>query len=150
MYSTPKKSFVFILLLILSSCSIFTVKKKMISIDGTYCAEIELFNPRTKDKKQFIQNVEVFENQITAINWEEYVWLPNDHFQPSTLDKNGEADLQTDLGYTYHIKITGPICHTVDRNVARFIEIHEMEEFCPKCEELHKRGYTYQNCEPIL
>ncbi len=73
--------------------------------DGTYCAEVEYYNPNTGTQSSYTLTVEVTDNEITQINFPQG-WLDNDNFT-AELDENGDASFTSDAGYDYDVHIIG-------------------------------------------
>lgn len=82
--------------------------------DGTYCAEVEYYNPNTGTRNTYTLNVDVENNELTVINWPNCGWLDDSHFYPEELDTDGSCSFTSDKGYEYTIKITGPECNYTD------------------------------------
>lgn len=82
--------------------------------DGTYCATINYDNPNTGTSSTYTLNVEVVNNQLTQINWNNGGWLDDSHFTPPELNENGYCMFRSDMGYEYHVHITGSECSTTD------------------------------------
>ena len=82
--------------------------------DGTYCASINYDNPNTGTSSTYTLNVEVVNNQLTQINWNNGGWLDNSHFNPPELSEDGYCMFRSDRGYEYHVHITGSECSTTD------------------------------------
>ena len=73
--------------------------------DGTYCAEVEYYNPNTGTRSSYTLTVEVEDNELTQINFPQG-WLDNDNFS-AELDEDGNASFTSDKGYDYEIHIIG-------------------------------------------
>ena len=54
--------------------------------DGTYCAEVEYYNPNTGTNNTYTLEVEVYNNEVTQINWGNGGWMDEDHFYAEELD----------------------------------------------------------------
>lgn len=74
--------------------------------DGTYCADVEYYNPNTGTRNTYELSVEVEDGEVTVINWPNGGWLDDSHFTPEELDENGEASFVSDKGYYYDVTIT--------------------------------------------
>lgn len=83
--------------------------------DGTYCAEIEYYNPKTGTRSTYKLNVEVEDNEVTVIYWGNGGWLDSDHFYPEELDSDGYCSFTTDRGYEYEVRILGEECDFTDQ-----------------------------------
>ena len=82
--------------------------------DGTYCAEVDYYNPNTGTNNTYTLEVEVQYNEVVKILFGNGGWLDSDHMTPQTLDENGECVITTDRNYEYAIKITGKYCDYPD------------------------------------
>ena len=74
--------------------------------DGTYCAQVEYYNPNSGSSSTYTLSVEVEDNEITMIHWSNGGWLDNSHFTPEELDEDGTASFTSDRGYQYTVTIT--------------------------------------------
>lgn len=102
--------------------------------DGTYCAEVEYYNPNTGTRNTYTLNVEVENNELTIIHWPNGGWLDEDHFYPEELDSTGFCSFTSDKNYEYEIQITGSECSfTDDSRIRKDINYDEQESTCPKC-----------------
>jgi hypothetical protein len=82
--------------------------------DGTYCADVNYYNPNTSTDKTYTLEVEVSNNEVVQINWGNGGWLDEDHFSAPTLDENGSCSFTSDRGYDYTVEITGRNCSNLD------------------------------------
>ena len=82
--------------------------------DGTYCADVEYYNPNTGTRSEYTLEVEVENNEVTKIYWNNGGWLDEDHFSAEELDADGECSFTSDRGYEYTVKITGQNCSNLD------------------------------------
>lgn len=85
---------------------------------GTYCANVEYFNPRTGTNSNYTLNVEVEDNQVTRIYFGHGGWLDSDHMTPQELDGDGTCTITSDKGYQYEIEIKGDECSFTDKIAA--------------------------------
>ncbi|MBM3161649.1 MAG: hypothetical protein FJZ66_09980, partial [Bacteroidetes bacterium] len=69
--------------------------------DGTYCAEVDYYNPNTGKSSEYTLEVDVESNEVTTIYWGNGGWLDEDHFTPELLDEQGECSFSSDRGYEY-------------------------------------------------
>ena len=74
-------------------------------LDGTYCAEIEYYNPNTGTSSNYTLTVDVYNNELEQINWPNGGYL--DDFYSVEFDKYGYTDFTSDKGYDYTVQITG-------------------------------------------
>lgn len=82
--------------------------------DGTYCAYVTYSNPNTGTENTYTLEVEVYNNEVTQINWNNGGWLDEDHFSSEQLDAVGTCSFTSDKGYDYTIEITGKNCGNLD------------------------------------
>ncbi len=75
--------------------------------DGTYCADVEYYNPNSGTNSDYTLKVEVENNEVIQINWPNEGWMDNDHFSGAELDEDGYTSFTSDKGYDYEIQITG-------------------------------------------
>lgn len=85
--------------------------------DGTYCADIDYYNPETGTRSTYTLNVEVESNEVTVIQWSNGGWLDSTHFSPEELDGSGSCSFTTYDGNQYDIQITGSECSYTDNVV---------------------------------
>lgn len=98
--------------------------------DGTYCADIDYYNPDTSKRSTYTLNVEVENNNVTVIQWTNGGWLDSSHFSPEELDSDGSCSFSTYDGKQYDIQITGPECSYTDNAK---VSDYEEEVKCSKC-----------------
>lgn len=102
--------------------------------DGTYCAEIDYYNPDTGTRSTYTLNVEVENNELTVIHWPNGGWLDDSHFSPEELDSSGSCSFTSDKGYQYDIQITGSECnYTDDTQIINDAQDEQAAVNCPKC-----------------
>jgi len=82
--------------------------------DGTYCADIDYYNPDTGTRSTYTLNVEVESHEVTVIQWSNGGWLDSTHFNPEELDSSGYCSFTTFDGNQYNIQITGSECTSTD------------------------------------
>ena len=73
--------------------------------DGVYMAKVTYFNPRTGTRNTYALPVTVDGGTVTQINFPNGGWLDEHHSTPADLDENGEAELITERGYHYSVRI---------------------------------------------
>jgi hypothetical protein len=78
--------------------------------DGTYCADVTYYNPNTGTENTYTLEVEVYNNEVTQINWGNGGWMDEDHFYAEELDIEGICTFTSDKGYEYTVQITGQDC----------------------------------------
>ena len=72
---------------------------------GDYCAEVTYYNPRTGTTNEYTLKVEVDDNEVQKIYFNNGGWLDDTHITPQELDDDGECTLTSDKGIEYSIKI---------------------------------------------
>lgn len=102
--------------------------------DGTYCAEVEYYNPNTGTNNTYTLEVEVESNEVTTIYWGNGGWMDEDHFYPEELDSDGTCSFTSDKGYDYTVTIIGQDCGSTDESSFES-DVQEDEESvtCPNC-----------------
>jgi hypothetical protein len=102
--------------------------------DGTYCAEVEYYNPNTGTNSTYTLEVEVEYNEVTKIYFGNGGWMDDDHFSPEELDSDGSCSFTSDMGYEYTITIIGRDCGSTDASTFEDDRTSEQEEYtCPRC-----------------
>ncbi|MFZ9587210.1 MAG: hypothetical protein ACO29U_06380 [Crocinitomicaceae bacterium] len=102
--------------------------------DGTYCADVTYHNPNTGTEHTYTLEVEVYNNEVTQINWSNGGWLDEDHFSAEQLDSNGSCSFTSDKGYEYTIQITGRNCDFTDESsIENDVQEDEQSLTCPHC-----------------
>lgn len=82
--------------------------------DGTYCADVTYYNPRTQRRNDYTLNVEVENGKLTKILWSNGGWLDVSHFTQPDVSLEGDCSFTSDKGYHYTVSITGSECLTTD------------------------------------
>lgn len=102
--------------------------------DGTYCADIDYYNPKTGTRNTYTLNVEVENNEVTVIHWSNGGWLDSSHFSPEELDSDGSCSFTTYDGKQYEIQITGSECNSTDEYQVSTNDYMEKQKItCPEC-----------------
>lgn len=99
--------------------------------DGTYCADVEYDNPRTGTESNYQLEVEVESGSITEIDFPQG-WLDDTHFESGAELDNGEAEIESDKGTTYRVKITGTAPCVYNRIAVRCLGIDKDGTRCRK------------------
>lgn len=73
--------------------------------DGTYCAEVEYYNPRTGTNSIYTLTVEIEEGRLVRINWPNGGWLDESHYSGVEISDSGEAYFESDRGYQFTLQI---------------------------------------------
>jgi hypothetical protein len=74
--------------------------------DGTYCAEVDYYNPNTGTSSTYTLQVEIEEDELVTIYWPNGGWLDDTHFT-STDISDGYASFSSDEGYDFEVRIIG-------------------------------------------
>jgi hypothetical protein len=85
--------------------------------DGTFCADVDFYNPNTGTRNSYTLNVEIENGEVTKILWPNGGWLDDDHFTPEALDDNNQCSFETDRGYQYDIEVKGDECDFSNANM---------------------------------
>ena len=73
--------------------------------DGTYCAEVDYYNPNTTTRSEYTLEVEVENNEVVKIYFGNGGWLDTDHFSPELIDEDGTCTITSDRNYEYSIQL---------------------------------------------
>ena len=117
--------------------------------DGTYCAEIEYYNPKTGTRRTYNLDVEVENGDLSLIHWNNGGWLDGSHFSPQNIS-SGKVDFTSDRGYRYTISLAsyGGGCYSGASGLRRTIENDiEEEENSSYREEEKRRSYQEEEEE---
>ncbi len=103
-------------------------------VDGTYCAEIEYYNPTTGTRNTYDLDVEVEGGELTEIHWPNGGWLDNSHFTPEDIT-DGECEFTSDRGYRYNVTLGahGGCSNTDEYKIRRDVNEEVEATTCPKC-----------------
>lgn len=110
--------------------------------DGTYCSDVTYYNPNTGTENTYRLNVDVENNELVKIHWNNGGWLDESHFTPKQLDNSGYCSFTSDKGYEYKVQIRGSRCNGTDE-----IEFgtDKKASTCPKCGGDKETYYKYCN-----
>lgn len=102
--------------------------------DGTYCAEVEYYNPSTGTRNTYDLDVEVEGGELTEIHWPNGGWLDNSHFYPEDIT-DGECEFTSDRGYRYTVTLgeLGGCGYTDEYKIRRDVNSEVEATTCPKC-----------------
>ena len=116
--------------------------------DGTYCADIEYYNPDTGTRSTYTLNVEVESHEVTVIQWSNGGWLDSSHFNPEELDSSGSCSFTTFDGNQYDVQITGSECSSTDEKRVSNNENYEKQKItCPECgRKKHRYNDVCDDC----
>ena len=102
--------------------------------DGTYCAEVDYYNPNTGTSNSYTLEVEVSSNEVIQINFNNGGWLDEDHIDAESLDSDGTCTLVSDRGYEYTVHIIGRDCSSTDESsMDSDVQEDEQAVTCPNC-----------------
>jgi hypothetical protein len=102
--------------------------------DGTYCAEVDYYNPNTGTSNSYTLEVEVSGNEVIQINFNNGGWLDEDHIDAESLDSDGTCTLVSDRGYEYTVHIIGRDCSSTDESsMDSDVQEDEQAVTCPNC-----------------
>ena len=73
--------------------------------DGTYSATVDYYNPETGYSETYYLDVEVEDNNVTIIYFNNGGYLDYDHITPDELDEDGYVYIYGEEGKTYEIQI---------------------------------------------
>ncbi len=74
--------------------------------DDTYAATVDYYNPNTGKSSTYTLYVEVVDNIVTVIHFNNGGWLDETHIiSGGELDENGITEIESDKGYFYTITI---------------------------------------------
>jgi hypothetical protein len=77
------------------------------SYDGSYCAEIDYYNPSTGTHSTYTLPIEADIGEVSQINFPNGGHLDRDHFTGAVLDDDGDAEFTSDKGCKYKVHIIG-------------------------------------------
>lgn len=72
--------------------------------DGTYTAEVDYYNPDTGTSSTYTLDVDVENNELVKIHWNNGGWLDDTHFTPVDIS-DGDASFTSDRGYEYTVRL---------------------------------------------
>lgn len=72
--------------------------------DGTYEAEVRYYNPSTGTHSTYTLEVEVEDEKLVKIYWNNGGWLDDSHFTPPDIS-DGTASFESDKGYEYEVEL---------------------------------------------
>ena len=99
--------------------------------DGTYCADVEYYNPNTGTQSDYQLAVQVESGSVTEIEFPQG-WLDDSHFSSDGELEDNETEIESDKGYTYTVTITGTTPCTYDRVAVRCLGIDKDGSRCRK------------------
>lgn len=102
--------------------------------DGTYCAEVEYYNPNTGTRSTYELDVEVEDGYLIQINWPNGGWLDETHFTSEDIT-SGECGFTSDRGYRYTVVLgeKGGNCYSDGYRLQNRVNEDTENITCPKC-----------------
>lgn len=73
--------------------------------DGTYTATVDYYNSETSYNATYTLDVEVEDNEVTVIYFNNGGYLDEDHIWPEELDEDGYVEIEGENGKYYEIQI---------------------------------------------
>lgn len=74
--------------------------------DDIYNATVEYYNPNTGTSRTYTLDVDVVNNSVTVIHFNNGGWLDETHIiSGGELDDNGSTEIESDKGYIYKVTI---------------------------------------------
>jgi hypothetical protein len=104
--------------------------------DGTYCADVEYYNPNTGTSNSYKLSVDVEGNEVVKISFGNGGWIDRSHMTPEELNTAGYCSITNDKNYEYRVQITGKDCSGTDN-------------INPETDEDILR-YSFQTCTELL
>jgi hypothetical protein len=102
--------------------------------DGTWCAEVEYYNPSTGTRNTYTLDVEVEGGELVQIDWPNGGWLDESHFVAEDIS-SGECSFTSDRGYEYTVTLEeeGGCGSTDGYRMQNDMEEERKVITCPKC-----------------
>lgn len=102
--------------------------------DGTYCAEVEYYNPNTGTRHTYDLDVEVEGGYLVRIDWPNGGWLDETHFSSEDIS-SGECSFTSDRGYRYTVTLgeKGGGCYSDGYRLRNQVNEDTENTTCPKC-----------------
>lgn len=120
--------------------------------NGTYCAEVEYYNPNTGSRSTYDLDVEVEDGYLIQINWPNGGWLDETHFFSEDIS-SGECSFSSDRGYQYTVTLgeKGGGCYNNTYQLKNHINEDTENTTCPICgnEKLEYDNLCY-SCQQNL
>lgn len=74
--------------------------------DDTYSATVEYYNPNTGSSRTYTLDVDVVDNSVTVIHFNNGGWLDETHIiSGGELDDFGSTEIESDKGYIYTVTV---------------------------------------------
>lgn len=120
--------------------------------NGTYCAEVEYYNPNTGTRSTYELDVEVEDGYLVQINWPNGGWLDETHFSSEDIS-SGECYFYSDKGYRYTVTLgeKGGGCYNEGSRLRNDVNDDVEATTCPKCgNEKYEYDDYCSSCERKL
>lgn len=117
--------------------------------NGTYCAEVEYYNPNTGSRSNYDLDVEVEDGYLVHIDWPNGGWLDETHFTSEDIS-SGECSFTSDRGYRYTVTLgeKGGGCYSDGYRLRNRVNEEVENTTCPKCgEEKDEYDEYCSSCE---
>lgn len=145
-----------VLIVLVAIMSLYACKKAESSSDsiidqvsveeGTHCADVTYYNPKTGTRNTYSLNVEVENHEVTVIHWPNGGWLDESHFSPQELNRSGHCSFRSDKGYQFDVQIKGPKCSFTDESKMRSdLQADRKAITCPECGGYKEKHENYCN-----
>ncbi len=111
--------------------------------NGTYCAEVEYYNPNTGTRSTYELDVEVEDDYLVQINWPNGGWLDETHFSSEDIS-SGECSFTSDKGYQYTVTLgeKGGDCYNEGHHLQNDVNADVENTTCPRCGD---EKYEYED-----
>ncbi|MGV0978425.1 acetyl-CoA carboxylase [Empedobacter falsenii] len=102
--------------------------------NGTYCAEVEYYNPNTGSRSTYELDVVVEDGYLVQINWPNGGWLDETHFSSEDIS-SGECSFRSDRGYRYTVTLgeKGGGCYNEGYRLRNRVNEDTENTTCPIC-----------------
>ena len=81
------------------------------SYNGTYCAEVSYYNPRTGTSSVYTLEVEVENDILTTLHWPNGGWLDDSHFNGEDIS-DGNCSFTDDRAVDFEVTLLDGDCST--------------------------------------
>ena len=112
--------------------------------DGSFCANVQYYNPNTGTKSNYTLTIEVSNNELIQLNWPNGGYL--DDFYGVIFNQVGFAEFTSDKGYEYEVQIIGETTGCFD-DVRMAEQCNGITEDGDQCENVtdNYSGYCWQH-----
>lgn len=111
-----------------------TYEEETDGYNGTYCAEVEYYNPNTGTRSTYELDVEVEDGYLVQIDWPNGGWLDETHFSSEDIS-SGECSFTSDRGYHYTVTLgdKGGGCYSDGARLQNDVNDEVENTTCPRC-----------------